>query len=442
MSAQPPVAKDDTTPAEEEGGWGLSSVSAAFDGWGLTTYNSSGPTTAAEEPDEGKGRADITNNNLILSTQAEEVLDETAKIATRAAFSFFDDASDFLSSAAAQIIEESAAAAAAAGVSSSGGDVGEPSLVKEEQSSALVQPLGAENTSLQTAACSIFEDASKIISSAYTNDNSAAATTEEGASQAIEGDKDALSSFLDYNPLNSLASRWIIDLEQKSNANDPHCKLRDHLESYLVDWPKSTYEEWVEDARLTVIEGWDHNGSEFYTEKCVHRNIWNERMAILYDPNAGGGDEKEAGDEGGKGADSSSEWRSRYVPAGRSPQKEKVVVAAPIASSPSKDNTSASPNEGATPNSKKRIEVKSAAVSAAKSNTEDDLDNLLDDTIMLPSTNPSSKGTPTSNVTSSTTPNNNPILEASALLLSDNNEDADLDGLLGNDDEEGEFLCL
>ena len=88
---------------KEDGGWGLSSVSAAFSGWGLGGGGSEEPSKDSEAQDDGDG-AD-TNKNLILSNEAEEVLDETAKAVATKAFGLFDDASKYVSDAVAQIDE-------------------------------------------------------------------------------------------------------------------------------------------------------------------------------------------------------------------------------------------------------------------------------------------------------------------------------------------------
>jgi len=86
---------------KEEEGWGLSSVSAAFSGWGLGGGGSE-PEPLTKSNDAG---ADDTNKNLILSNEAEEVLDETAKAVATKAFGLFDDASKYMADAVAQIDE-------------------------------------------------------------------------------------------------------------------------------------------------------------------------------------------------------------------------------------------------------------------------------------------------------------------------------------------------
>ena len=85
---------------KEEEGWGLSSVSAAFSGWGL---GGGGETEPSKDETKDDDRADTQNKNLILSNEAEEVLDETAKAVATKAFGLFDDASKYVSDAVAQI---------------------------------------------------------------------------------------------------------------------------------------------------------------------------------------------------------------------------------------------------------------------------------------------------------------------------------------------------
>ena len=102
----------------------------------------------------------------------------------------------------------------------------------------------------------------------------------------------------------------------------------------MNDWPKSTYEHWVEEYLCTA--GWDTGSAvvddTFYYENSVHRNIWNERMSVD-DPNLGG--------EGEEGGDKKEGDRARrYVPA-------KVAVAV-ITTTPSRTpprKSVATPNE-------------------------------------------------------------------------------------------------
>jgi len=243
------------------------------------------------------------------------------------------------------------------------------------------------------------------------NSSTAAETTTD---ETTPPDKlDTMTSILQYNPLNSLASSWINDLQKESIANDPHNKFRTHLEKHLQDFPKSDYEMWVEEA-LTFAGDIAVVDDTFYRESSIHRNIWNEKMAEL-DPNVGGEGEEE-GEE-----TSISEWRSRYVPA-RPPRTKKVdETASAVASSSSPTKTTS--DKKTTPEKKVPASTKTAV---SKSDDDADLDNLLDDTALPPSKTPPK-------VTAVSTPTkSNPILEASALL---DDEDADLDGLLGGDDD-------
>ena len=264
--------------------------------------------------------------------------------------------------------------------------------------------------------------------------NSTAATAEITTDETTQPDKlDTMTSILQYNPLNSLASSWINDLQKESIAKDPHHELRTHLESHLKDFPKSTYEMWVEEA-LTFAGDIAVVDETFYRESSIHRNIWNDKMAEL-DPNVGG--EYEVGG----GETSASEWtsrnlshmdrldRCRYVPA-RPPRTEKAEEAGTqcldvhvaVASSSSTAKTTS--DKSTTP--VKKVPSSSTKTSIPKADDDADLDNLLDDSAIPPPKTPPK-------VTAAPTPNkSNPILEASALL---DDEDADLDGLLGGDDD-------
>ena len=245
--------------------------------------------------------------------------------------------------------------------------------------------------------------------------NTAAETTT--TDETTPPDKlDTMTSILQYNPLNSLASSWINDLQKESIANDPHNKFRTHLDNHLKDFPKSDYEMWVEEA-LTFAGDIAVVDETFYRESSIHRNIWNEKISEL-DPNVGG-----EGEEGGDEETSTSEWRSRYVPA-RPPRTKKVEETVPAVVS-SSSPTKTTSDKKTTP--KKVPSSSSTTTSIPKSDDDADLDNLLDDTALPPSK------TPPKVTAASTTPNkSNPILEASALL---DDEDADLDGLLGGDDD-------
>ena len=421
------ASSDDNT--ADDGGWGFSSVSAALGGWGLGSTTSDSAAVGAATQDEGKKITEVqednvvdddadaashNNTNLILTDEMEETLDETAKMATAAAFSFFDDATNYLSSATAAENQDSSGVA--------------PNVAQttEESTSGL---------DIQTAALSMFEEASKMISSAYNDSGAATAdnnitsitTTEEDTAPPSTIEKDALSSLLEYNPLNSIASSWINNLERQSKLSDPNHKLRSHLEIHLNDWPKSTYEHWVEEYLCTA--GWDTGSAvvddTFYYENSVHRNIWNERMSVD-DPNLGG--------EGEEGGDKKEGDRARrYVPA-------KVAVAVNTTTPPRTP-----PRNVATPNEKKnagnessalkvpvsKAILESKAITASSNiNTDDDndLDNLLDNSSPKTSQPASTTITTPSKPKGATAA----LLEASALLEDD---DDDLAGLLDDDDE-------
>ena len=226
----------------DDGGWGLSSVTAALGGWGFggsTDEADTAPTTAlgsveadpAEEEDwkhqaeavedaAAAAVAFLTGSGPSATTAAEsveEAMEEAANAASAAASSFFSGATEFLSG-----VGEDAAAASTA------------------TDTAAVPPPDA-------------------------NDPTAS----------------ALRSFYELNPMNKLASGWIDALERENADADPHRDLRAHLDNHLKDWPRSTYEEWVEEA-LCALDGWDQGSAvvddTFYSEDSVHRNIWNETI--------------------------------------------------------------------------------------------------------------------------------------------------------------------
>ena len=222
------------------------------------------------------------------------------------------------------------------------------------------------------------------------------------------GDRNALGVLLDYNPLNSLASAWIDDLERQTSRADPLGPLRRHLDAHLQDWSAATYEEWAEEA-LVALDGWDRGSAvvdgTFYAEGSQHRRVWNERMAAE-DEDAGGD-----GEGGGGGAG------KRYVPA-----REKTPSKAP------KTAATAVPTENAAfVASRARVaaaaagatKTAAATVASGKAAGEDpDLAGLLLD---AGRTVPAAAPTPTG--------------------ATDVDEDADLAGLLGDDDE-GEVVFV
>jgi len=232
---------------------------------------------------------------------------------------------------------------------------------------------------------------------------------------------DALRQLLDLNPLNHLASHWIDDLERQSALADPHRALRSHLDVHLLDWPASTYEEWVEEA-LVSMDGWDGGSAvvdeTFYGEGNVWRDLWNERM-VLEDQNAGGEDNKK-----------------RYVLA-RKGQHEKSIGVAPAVCATAPEESGVVTKAGAALTSTKTV---SSAIGA--SNEDDDLDGLLGEEgvkVSAPkSVPPTLKATHSkAKLASSAVPAaksltaSSAVSSAAALL----NDDADLDGLLGDDEE-------
>ena len=114
--------------------------------------------------------------------------------------------------------------------SSSAKDGDQPDLVKDIQTSA-------------------YSTWSTMFDSKPRGNSSTATASETTTDETTQPDKlDTMTSILQYNPLNSLASSWINDLQKESIANDPHNKFRTHLEKHLQDFPRSDYEMWVEEA--------------------------------------------------------------------------------------------------------------------------------------------------------------------------------------------------
>ena len=241
---------------EEDGGWGLSSVTAALGGgWGFA--GGSGSTTALlastfaadeeQQDDEWKHQA--------------EAIEEKASAAVAAASSFFAGTS------ASGTTAESVAKA------------GSPQDEEwKKQADAVEHAVEDAAAAAAAAASSFFSGATEYL----TGSSTAAATESETTTHSTDPTAAALRSLADLNPMSKIASGWIDDLEKQNAESDPHRKLRDHIDSHLRDWPKSSYEEWVEEA-LRVLEGWDDGSAvvddTFYMEDSVHRNIWNERNA-------------------------------------------------------------------------------------------------------------------------------------------------------------------
>ena len=191
-------------------------------------------------------------------------------------------------------MEGAAAAAAAALTSFFGGqdaDEGEDVVEETARKAAAV-------------ASSFFSGASMFLSGVGEAEDGDGATDGDSTparDSAVPRDRNALGALLDLNPLNSLASGWIDDLERDNSLADPLGPLRQHLDAHLADWPAATYEEWVEEA--LVLDGWDRGSAvvddTFYAEGSAHRNVWNERMAAD-DADAGVGGEGEGGEGSGK----------------------------------------------------------------------------------------------------------------------------------------------
>ena len=222
---------------DDGGGWGLSSVTAALGGWGF---------------DGSTDEADNTPSAVVESASAPLEEEEWKH--------------------QAEAVEDAAAAAVA--FLTGGG----PSAMTAAES--VEEAVGGA----ASAASSFFSGASEFLAGA--NPTSDAAGAAEGASASTAPPTDAddptastLRSLYNMNPLNKLASGWIDDLERQNADADPHRDLRAHLDSHLKDWPRRTYEEWVEEA-LCALEGWDAGSAvvddTFYTEDSVHRNVWND----------------------------------------------------------------------------------------------------------------------------------------------------------------------
>lgn len=185
---------------------------------------------------------------------------------------------------------------------------------------------------------------------------------------------DVLTSVLQYNPLNSLASKWINELEK---ADDEHRPLRAHLLAHLKEWERSTYEEWVEEC-LVAIDGWDRSSAvvdgTFYEEDSLHRRLWNQRMEAIGDEGrtaeARGAAGKTSSAPGGDPAASvdEDETRTRATPA--------KTAAAKDSAAPAAEKSSAAKRED-----KGGTVASTSAVAAAMGllDNDDDLDGLLGD---------------------------------------------------------------
>ena len=317
------------------GGWGLSSMSAALGGWGLSAVEEPTPTAAAEPSSEaGQQSTDDAggDDKPPPPPPPRKEQDDEWKEAVK-------DLEDFGSSVVPAM----------------------EASVKE-----LEGGLGAMEETVAVAASSFWSGAAGYFSSAAPGEGGDAAdapsSAEEGggrdAATATNAAADVLTSVLQYNPLNSLASRWINELEK---ADDEHRPLRSHLASHLKEWERSTYEEWVEEC-LVAIDGWDRSSAvvdgTFYGEDSLHRRLWNQRMEAI-------GDEGRAVEA--RGVD--DETRTKTTPAKAAAAKESTAALAV-----EKSNASEKQDKGGT--------VTSAdAVAAAMDmlGNDDDLDGLLGD---------------------------------------------------------------
>jgi len=235
-----PTASSGGGDDDDDGGWGLSSVTAALGGWG---FGGSG--------DE----ADNMPSTALGSVESDPVEEEEWKHQAEAV--------------------EDAAAAAVAFLTGSG-----PSATTAAES--VEEAMEGAASAATAAASSFFSGASDFLAGANPTGDAAAAdanATTAPPPDANDPTASALRSLYDLNPMNKMASGWIDALERENADADPHRDLRAHLDNHLKDWPRSTYEEWVEEA-LCALEGWDAGSAvvddTFYIEGCVHRNIWNE----------------------------------------------------------------------------------------------------------------------------------------------------------------------
>jgi len=251
---------------EEDGGWGLSSVTAALGGgWGFGAGADPGvesATTGTEEEqqdDEWKHQA--------------ETIEETAAAAVAAASSFFSGTAVTGTTATSSTEETEAAPAREAKEDEEWNE-------KAENVEHVIEDATA---AAAAAASSFFSGATEYLTGgSATAAEAAPEATTASTSTSADPTAAALRSLADLNPMSKLASGWIDDLEKQNAESDPHRKLRDHLDGHLGEWPRSSYEEWVEEA-LRVLDGWDDGSAvvddTFYMEDSVHRNIWNERNA-------------------------------------------------------------------------------------------------------------------------------------------------------------------
>ena len=223
---------------DDGGGWGLSSVTAALGGWGFGGSTDEADNTPSAVVESASGPVEEEE----WKHQAEAVEDAAA-----AAVAFLTGGGGPSATTAAESVEGAMGGAA-------------------------------------SAASSFFSGASEFLAGANPTSDAAGAGASASATTATPTDADdptasTLRSLYNMNPLNKLAASWIDDLERQNADAGPHRDLRAHLDSHLKDWPRRTYEEWVEEA-LCALEGWDAGSAvvddTFYTEDSIHRNVWND----------------------------------------------------------------------------------------------------------------------------------------------------------------------
>jgi len=236
----PPPTERPTNTGGDDDGWGLSAVTAALGGWGFGGSH--------EEAD------DTAQPIALGSVESDPVEEEDWKHQAEAV--------------------EGAAAAAVAFLTGSGPSATTAAEGVEEAMEEAAHAASAAASSFFSGATQFLSGGGEDATATSTSSNAAAPPPDAGDPTAS-----ALRALSELNPMNKLASGWIDDLERENTAADPHRELRAHLDNHLQDWPRSTYEEWVEEA-LCALEGWDQGSAvvddTFYSEGSVHRNIWNE----------------------------------------------------------------------------------------------------------------------------------------------------------------------
>mmetsp|Transcript_16552 Transcript_16552/g.37059 ORF Transcript_16552/g.37059 Transcript_16552/m.37059 type:complete len:364 (-) Transcript_16552:89-1180(-) len=346
------------------GGWGLSSMSAALGGWGLSSAEEPTPAAAAESSSDAA--ADTT-----AASAEQEPTDGTGDKPPPPPPRKEQD--DEWKETVREV--EDAAASVVPAIQSSVKEL-EGGLGAMEETAARIATDAA--SSFWTGASSYF--APSAAPGGGGGDADAASPAADGADAggggvgtATNAAADVLTSVLQYNPLNSLASKWINELEK---ADDEHRPLRAHLLAHLKEWERSTYEEWVEEC-LVAIDGWDRSSAvvdgTFYEEDSLHRRLWNQRMEAIGDEGRtvearGAAGKTPAAPGGGPTASVDDETRTRATPAKTAAAKESAAPAA------EKSSTAKKEDKGGTVTS-------TSAVAAAIDllDNDDDLDGLLGD---------------------------------------------------------------